>query len=53
MTFCQDCDCDDPSSGCGWKASNFGRVECTSCDGLKALNNIEVVHYTKLINKIF
>ncbi len=43
MTFCQDCDCDDPTTGCGWKASNFGRVECTSCDGLKALNNIEVV----------
>jgi hypothetical protein len=43
MTFCQDCDCDDPNSGCGWTATNYGRVECTSCDKLKSMNNVMVV----------
>ena len=39
LTFCRDCDCDDPSEGCGWKASNFGRIECTSCSNLDSMNN--------------
>lgn len=38
LNFCQDCDCDDPGQGCGWKANNFGRVECTSCDNLRTMN---------------
>ena len=38
LTFCGDCDCDDEGQGCGWKASDFGRVECTSCDNLKSMN---------------
>ncbi len=42
-SYCQDCVCDDPTNGCGWKASNFGRVECTSCEGLKSMNSVEVV----------
>lgn len=43
MTFCRDCDCDDPNFGCGWKANNYGRVECTSCDELKSEVNTYVV----------
>jgi len=38
LTFCGDCDCDDEGQGCGWKADNFGRVECSSCDNLRSMN---------------
>jgi hypothetical protein len=43
MSFCQDCDCDDPQFGCGWRGNNYGRVECTTCDNLKSMNNVKVV----------
>lgn len=38
LSFCSDCDCDDEGQGCGWKASNFGRIECTSCDNLRSMD---------------
>ena len=37
-SFCRDCSCDDDGQGCGWKANNFGRIECTSCDNLRSMN---------------
>ena len=48
MSFCQDCECDDPNSGCGWKANSYGRVECTSCDYLKSLAMHTAVIYFNL-----
>lgn len=43
LSFCGDCDCDDEGQGCGWKADNFGRLECTSCDNLKSMNTMNNV----------
>jgi hypothetical protein len=48
MSFCQDCECDDPNFGCGWKADSYGRVECTSCDYLKSLALQTAVLYYNL-----
>ena len=38
LSFCEDCDCNDDNNGCGWKAIEYGMIECASCDSIKSDN---------------
>lgn len=52
LTFCSDCECDDPNFGCGWSANNFGQVECTSCDALNSIVERKLVNFNFFNNFI-
>lgn len=45
LSFCADCECGDPITGCGWAVEYAGRVECSSCDYIKSLINVQMVSY--------
>ncbi|XP_026193654.1 uncharacterized protein LOC113147401 [Cyclospora cayetanensis] len=36
-TYCLECSCDNPKSGCGWLAYGAGRIQCTSCQFLRVV----------------
>lgn len=42
LSFCSDCECDDPNFGCGWTAKTYGKVECTSCDDINSMVDAKV-----------
>ncbi|CRG94671.1 conserved Plasmodium protein, unknown function [Plasmodium gallinaceum] len=34
-TYCQQCDCKNPITGCGWVAEKYEKIKCTSCTFIK------------------